>query len=340
MLIRAKAPLRISFAGGGSDVSPFVEQEGGAVLSTTIDKFAFATLEPRDDAAYHIANIDTGKQACGGIDDGFRCEAPHDLAGAVIRRLGVPQGFNLSLHADASWGTGLGSSSTHIVAVLGAFARWMRLGISEYELAEVAFGVERKDMGQKGGRQDQYSAAFGGFNFMEFSASGTLVNPLRVKPEMLNELHFRMVLCSVGRTRRSPQIIEDQIKRYAEKTPDAVAAMRRTRDLAYEMKRALLTGSIDCMAEILDEGWQQKRRFSSLVSDADIDETVDDARRHGALAGKILGTGGGGHLLFLCAKEGKARLIKHLTERGLPPVSFAFEPAGLTTWEVPNGAEE
>ena len=337
MLIRAKAPLRISFAGGGTDVSPFAEQEGGAVLNTTIDKHAFATLEPRDDDIYHIVDLDGDAEARGGIGDGFRCEPPHDLAGAMIRRLSVRRGFNLWLHADAPWGTGLGSSSTHIVAVLGAFEHWLRLGLSEYELAELAYEVERKDMGQKGGRQDQYSAAFGGFSFMEFSASGTLVTPLRVKPGILNELHFRMVLCSLGRTRHSPQILDDQIKRYAEKQADSVAAMLRTKQLASEMKRALLTGHIECMAALLDEAWRQKRRFSSLVSDGHIDAVIEDARGHGALAGKILGAGGGGHVLFICTYEGKARLIKHLREVGLEPVSFAFEPDGLTTWEVANG---
>lgn len=336
-LIRASAPLRISFAGGGTDVSPYTEDHGGAVLSATIDKHAYASLTPRSDDRFQIYDADSRSVVTGTVG----CELPYngtqDLAKSVIKRLGVRLGFDLRLHADATWGTGLGSSSTHIVAVMGAFAHWGGMSMSAYEIAEMAYTLERIDIGQAGGHQDQYSAVFGGFNFIEFDKSGATVHPLRVHPDVICELHYRLLLCSLGRTRRSAQILEDQVARYKQGEADSVSALHRTKELAYEMKRALLRGRIGLMGELLHEAWEQKRRFSALISNPYIDEIYEDARKHGAIGGKVLGAGGGGHMLFLCPEEGKRELADHLSSRGLDCVAFAFDPNGLTVWEYSNG---
>ena len=246
-------------------------------------------------------------------------------------------GFTLRLHADAPWGTGLGSSSTHIVAVLGVFSHWLRLGLTDYELAEMAFQLERVDIGQAGGRQDQYSATFGGFNFIEFGENGTMVSPLLVENAVLHELHYRLLLCSLGRTRRSSEILEDQINLYVTNNSNTVEALHNQKRIAYEMKTALLTGNVNDMGSLLHVGWLEKRRVSSLVSNSLIDDVYEDARGHDALGGKVLGAGGGGHMLFLCSEEGKVQLHQRLVSRGLECVGFAFDPNGLTVWESSSG---
>ncbi len=323
-LFRARAPLRISFAGGGTDVSPYPEEHGGAVLNVTIDKYAYASLEVRDDCRFAISDLDDESEVTGSIQEDIAYTGTLDLAKAVIRRLGVQEGFNLWLHSDGPWGSGLGSSSTHIVAVMGTFSHWMRLGLAAYELAEMAYQIERVNLQMAGGRQDQYSSTFGGFNFMEFSDKGVVVNPLRIKPDVMRELHYRILLCFLGRTRLSSEILKDQVARYESGQPEPVEALHRTKELAYEMKRALLRGQIDYMGELLDEGWE-------------IDDICDEARRHGAIGAKLLGAGGGGHVLFLCPKSGRPQLAAHLSRRGIHAVPFSFEPEGLTTWEVTNG---
>jgi len=336
VLFRAKAPLRLSFAGGGTDVSPYPEQHGGAALNTTIDKYAYVSLEVRDDQQFALYDLDDESEVKGTVNEEIPYDGTLDLAKAVVRRLRIRQGFNLWLHSDAPWGSGLGSSSTHVVAVLGAFVHWKRLDVAAYELAETAYQIERNDLRLEGGRQDQYSATFGGFNFMEFSDKGTIVNPLRIKPEVMNELQFRLLLCFLGRTRLSSEILKDQISRYKSGEGESVEALHQTRELAYEMKRALLRGQIDYMGELLHQGWELKKRFSNLVSTPRVDEIYHEARRHGAVGGKLLGAGGGGHMLFLCPKTGKIPLASHLSNVGISIVPFSFELEGLTTWEVTN----
>jgi D-glycero-alpha-D-manno-heptose-7-phosphate kinase len=337
MLFRARAPLRLSFAGGGTDVSPYAEEHGGAVLNATIDKHAYASLEVRDDYRFTMCDLDDASEVSGCVEDEICYSGTLDLAKAVIRRLGVRSGFNLRLHSDAPWGSGLGSSSTHVAAVLGVFSQWLRLGLPSYELAEMAYEIERVDLGQAGGRQDQYSATFGGFNFMEFSDKGAVINPLRIKAEVMHELHYRLLLCFLGRTRRSSEILKDQVSRYSSGESESVEALHRTKELAYEMKRTLLRGQIDAMGELLNEGWKLKKRFTSLITNPAIDEIYADARKHGAIGGKLLGAGGGGHMLFLCPSGGSPPLATRLSCLGIQVVPFSFEQSGLTTWEVTNG---
>ena len=314
-----------------------MEEHGGAVMCTTIDQYAYVSLQSRDDDRFRIWDMDDDLKVSGHVGNVLAYDGRHDLAKSVIKRLGINQGFDLSLHSDAPWGSGLGSSSTHIVAVLGAFALQLGLKLTNNDLAEMAYDLERKDIGQAGGRQDQYAAAFGGINFIEFGVDESVVSRVDAGADVQLELHYRLLLCFLGRTRNSANILEDQISRYTARDSSSVSALHRTKELAYEMKNALLGGEIDQMGEIMHEGWEQKRQFSELISDSHIDEVYEGALRHGAIGGKVLGAGGGGHMLLLCAPDGKFRLTKHLTERGITCVGFAFEPNGLTAWEVAGG---
>ncbi len=214
MLYRAKAPLRISFAGGGTDVPPFPQQEGGVVLSATIGRYAYGTLRPRMDDKISIESLDFGESITFGLDDRLIYDGKLDLVKAAILHLGRPQtGFELSLHSDAPPGSGLGASSAVIVSLVGLLKEWKSLALTDYEIADMAYRIERNELGIRGGLQDQYAAAFGGFNYIEFTGDQVIVNPLRIPADVQNELQYNLLLVFTGRIRLSARIIEDQVAR-------------------------------------------------------------------------------------------------------------------------------
>jgi D-glycero-alpha-D-manno-heptose-7-phosphate kinase len=335
-IIRARAPLRISFGGGGTDVPPFVDERGGHVLNATINRYAYVTIVPNTTGTITLRSLDYGDEVAYHVDD----EVPPfdfqmDLAKGVIRRLGVARervGFELFTHTDCPPGSGLGASSTMVVALIGAFERWLRLGLDRYEIARLAHDVERVDLGIKGGRQDQYCAAFGGFNFMEFTADETLVNPLRIAPEGVAELEYALVLAYTGTSRLSSDIIADQIRSYTEGEADPVAAMEATKAAASEMKRLLLKGEFRAFGEALHEAWMVKRRMSAKISNPRIDAIYAAARAAGALGGKISGAGGGGFMFFFTDFDRRHRVVEALAAEGAEVVHFGFSDAGLQAW--------
>lgn len=333
-IIRAKAPLRISFGGGGTDVSPYPEEKGGAILSTTIDKYAYCSLTARDDELVNVTSLDYDLMARYPLNDRLEYDGKLDLVKAATKVMGIKTGVDLFLHSDMPPGSGLGTSSTMTVALVGAFGHWLKLPLSDYEIAELAYRIERQEAGIKGGKQDQYAASFGGFNFMEFQGGTTIVNPLRVKNEILNELEYRLMLCYTGKTRLSAGIIDDQMKGYTEKKEDVVRALDETKVLAVAMKNALLLGQIDEVGSLLHQAWLSKKMFSSKITDPYIDELYEVSRQNGALGGKLLGAGGGGYLLLLCEFDKWHILAQKLEGLGGKIVNFAFEFNGLQTWEV------
>ncbi|MFQ5872303.1 MAG: GHMP kinase [Dehalococcoidia bacterium] len=332
-IVRAKAPLRISLAGGGTDVSPYPEERGGAVISTTIDKYAYVVLKPQEEGIV-VRSIGTDViLESDGCED-LRYDGNLDLVKAVIKHFQPSGGLELLLHSDAPMGAGLGSSSTLVVGIVGAFAHWLRIPFTRYEIAELAYHLEREEVGFRGGRQDQYSATFGGFNFIEFQGEASVVNPLRLPWNILNELHYCLLMVFTGQTRLSPGIIRSQQERYEQRQLDTVTSLDRTKELAYEMKDALLQQRLIEMGELLHEGWEQKKRFTDQITNPYIDSLYDAAREAGAIGGKLLGAGGGGHMLFLCRPDAKHRVAARVTEQGAPPVPFAFDFDGLQTWTV------
>ncbi len=345
-IFRSKAPLRISFAGGGTDVSPYPEEKGGAVLNCTIDKFAYATLSVRDGAAgtTRVHSLDYNLSASYDRPEDLVYDGELDLVKAALKVLrpsgngGSDAELELFLHSDAPPGTGLGSSSTMCVALVGAFQHYLKEPWTDYEVAELAYRIEREELGIRGGRQDQYAAAFGGFNFMEFHGRSTVVNPLRIHPDVLNELAYRLLLCYTGTSHYSNDIIERQQASYAQKRPDTVEALDATRRLAVAMKNELLRGRIDEMGRLLDEGWQLKKQFTEGISNPRIDAFYSAARAAGALGGKLVGAGGGGYILLFCDFERRANVAKAVAAAGGRVVDFALEPGGLRSWIVrPSG---
>jgi D-glycero-alpha-D-manno-heptose-7-phosphate kinase len=336
VVIRAKAPLRISFAGGGTDVPPFPEREGGLVLNATINRYAYGTLSPRDDDNLQIRSLDYGLTAEFGVDEPLVFDGKLDLAKAAIRRFAGAEtrGFDLMLHSNAPPGSGLGSSSAMMVALIGVLKEFRALPVTDYELAELAHTIEREELGIKGGRQDQYAATFGGFNFIELSADHVIVNPLRVAPDVMLELEHNMLLCYTGMTRQSDHIIEDQTARFEEHNEEAVAGLRAQKELAVAMKNALLQRRTREFGELLHSAWEAKKRMSTRITNERIDELYEEARRLGAIGGKVTGAGGGGYVLLYCRSQRRHLVAERMIELGATVDEFAFEPSGLRTWRA------
>ncbi len=336
MLIRAKAPLRISFSGGGTDVPPYPEKEGGCVLSATINRFAYGTLRPRNDKKINIESLDFGISAQYSSASEIPYDGNLDLVKAAIKNLGAAgdMGFDLFLHSDAPPGTGLGSSSTLMVALVGLLKEYRQLPLTDYEIAQLAYVIERKELGIAGGLQDQYAATFGGFNFIEFLGDRVIVAPLRLQADVINELEYSLLLCYTGRTRVGGEIIEDQVARYARGEQETLDGMRRLKELAVDMKNALLRREFTRFGNMLHLAWEAKKLNSTKISNPEIERLYDAARETGALGGKLTGAGGGGYLLLFCRYDRKHKVAEKMQEMGCTIADFSFSREGVQTWRV------
>jgi len=337
MIVRSKAPLRLSFAGGGTEVEPYLSERGGLVLSATLDKWAYGSLRIRDDREIRVASLDYDVVAKYDVDQPLAYDGQLDLVKAVLNRLGPDEhgrGLDFYLHTDAPPGSGLGSSSAVTVALIGLFRHLRHLPLTNYELADLAYQVERVELGIKGGKQDQYASTFGGFNFIEFTRDATIVNPLRIPPDVLNELHYNLLLCYTGRSRVSARIIETQVEGYVAGRHEVLTAMDSLKQNAIDLKNALLRGRLDDFGALLHEAWMNKRQMAPQISDAHIDALYGAARAHGALGGKISGAGGGGYMFFYCPFDRKPEIAEQLEKLGAQVVDFNFEFGGVQTWEA------
>ncbi len=330
--VHARAPLRISFAGGGTDVPPYPAEHGGAVLSATIDWAAYASITTSATPGVRVSSPDL--QHTGAV------AGRQQLAKVVLDddRFAPSGGADVTLACDAPPGSGLGSSSSLIVAMAAALDEISGRARTPYELAADAVRLERDDLDVPGGLQDQYAAVFGGFNFIEFTADGVLVNPLRPRRETLAELHGSLLLVPAPVTsRRSQGILTRQIEQTTAGENATIARLDRLKELAVEMKTALLRGDIDGIGEVLHEGWQAKRDLTQGITTEGIDELYADARRLGCRGGKLLGAGGGGYLLLLVPFADRGRFARAMADRGSPPVSFSFSESGVLAWHTSTG---
>jgi D-glycero-alpha-D-manno-heptose-7-phosphate kinase len=333
MIIRSKAPLRLSFAGGGTDVAPFKDNEGGCVLSTTINKYAFGSLQTRADTHIMIYSRDYDMTACYSAHQRVYRNGRLSLVKAAIQKLNETNlGVQISLHSDAPPGSGLGSSSAMVVTLIGLFVELLRKPLTSYDIAQMAYRIERIDLKMVGGMQDQYAAAFGGFNFIEFNKDRVIVNPLRIDATTLNELHYNLLLCHIGRTRLSEKIIREQIDNYLQNKIEAITAMKTQKEIAINMKNSLLTGKLNDFASLLDCAWITKKKMANEITNPKIDEMYETAKKNGAIGGKVLGAGGGGYLIFYCSSGRKHHVAEKLKKMGGEIVDFGFDFNGLQTW--------
>jgi D-glycero-alpha-D-manno-heptose-7-phosphate kinase len=340
MIYRSKAPLRIGLAGGGTDVSPYSDLYGGAILNATISLFATATIEPLDANKIIIQANDRGETEEYEIVNELPINKHLDLLkgvyNCVVRDYGpINKGLKLSTFVDAPAGSGLGTSSTLVVAIIGAFAEMLRLPLGEYDIAHYAYEVERKYLDLAGGKQDQYAATFGGVNFMEFyGGDKVIVNPLRIKQQYLFELENNLVLYYTSTSRESAKIIEQQSKNVVAKKEQSLDAMHQLKQQSQMLKEALLKGRLNEFGEILDYGYQQKKKMAEGISNTLIEEIYETAKRAGATGGKISGAGGGGFMTFYCPGTAKYNVIQSLERFGGHPRNYQFVEHGLKTWTI------
>ncbi|MDE2146356.1 MAG: dehydrogenase [Burkholderiales bacterium] len=340
-IYRARAPLRLGLAGGGTDVSPFSDTHGGHVLNATIDLYAQAILEPRHDGQVLFAAEDRQEQVALPAGADLPDAEPLRLHRGIYRRVvrqfngGRPLALTLTTYADAPAGSGLGTSSTMVVCMLQAYSEWLQLGLGEYEIAHLAFEIEREELGLAGGKQDQYAAAFGGFNFIEFGAADkVLVNPLRVKDWVISELEASTVLYYTGQSRESAHIIQRQIDNTRAGHVASLDAMLALKADAVAMKEAILRGDLARYATILGRSWTAKKQMAQGISNAGIDAVYDAAIGAGALAGKISGAGGGGFMMLFVPPGRRMGVLRELARFPGQVMNFHFTGVGAQSWAL------
>ena len=338
MIIRSKAPLRLGLAGGGSDVSPYSDLYGGLILNATINLSAYCTIETQEEAMVRVDAYDCDTHVECPLDDTLA--AALDLVRGVYRRLvkdygPVPGGFRITTYNDAPAGSGLGTSSTMVVCILKSFAEWMNLPLGDYETARLAYEIERKDLALAGGKQDQYAAAFGGFNYMEFHKDDVvIVNPLKIKAWVVDELESSMVLYYTGRSRSSAAIISEQQKNTSSGNAVAIDAMHRIKQSSVDMKLALLKGDMAEFGRILGRAWEDKKKMAGAITNPVIQEAFDTAMAAGAVAGKVSGAGGGGFIMLMVPPERKMAVVRALEALPGKVVPFQFTERGAHAWRV------
>jgi len=339
MIIRSRAPLRLGLAGGASDVSPFCDRYGGYVLNATIDAYAYCHLEPANDGQIEFVSLDREEHFKGAAISQFELEGALLLHKAIYNRIvrqfnsGQPLAMRLMTNSDAPVGSGLGASSTLVVAILSAYAEWLKLPLGEYDLAQLAYEIERVDAKLLGGRQDQYAAAFGGFNFMEFYAENrVLVNPLRVKERIVYELESTILLYYTGVSRASADVIHDQRQRVEQMDESAIAATVELKNDALLMKEALLKSNIREVARVLGRSWEAKKKIAKSISSPAIEQAYEAAMNAGAYSGRISGAGGGGFIIFMMDPVRKQEVIRALRPHGGQVLPFHFSGTGSQAW--------
>jgi D-glycero-alpha-D-manno-heptose-7-phosphate kinase len=335
MIIRSKAPFRVSFGGGGTDMPPYCNEHGGCVLNTAIDRHVYITLKPRLDRTIHVISIDYNKEIFFNIGDKNYNEE-FELFKGVINVLDIKDGFDILTYSELPTGSGMGGSSSLCVALIGAFNEYYDLGLDRYQIAQKACFIERIELKQKGGYQDQFAAAYGGFNFIEFSEEVKII-PIKMTDNMKNELLYSLILCYVGGSHFSSDIQKEVLNGYKIEKKSYMESMQDLKNVAYLMRNILESNDLSKLVEfgdLLHRGWLSKKSLSSKISNDEIDNFYLISRRYGVHGGKLLGAGGGGHLLLFSEPEKKFQVIKELEKIGGQIVDFHFYPKGLEVWKI------
>ena len=338
-IARARAPLRLGLAGGGTDISSYCDIYGGYVLNATIDRYAYAVIRVLDEPVVRFHASDRQQTVAVGLQAAIMLDGALDLHKAVYNYMilnfndGKSIPIEMTTFCDAPPGSGLGSSSTLVVAMIKAFIELLNVYLDDYAIAQLAFHIERVECGLQGGRQDQYSATFGGFNFIEFYKNGrTLVNTLRIKEWIRCELESSIVLYYTGTSRESANIIDDQTTNIQSGDVGSLEAMHGLKREALETKESLLRGDFSSFSESLLRGWKNKKRTAGGVSNTEIDSIYQAAISSGALAGKVSGAGGGGFLWFLIPAEKRMCVIRCLNRFGGQVSNCHFTREGAQAW--------
>jgi D-glycero-alpha-D-manno-heptose-7-phosphate kinase len=343
MIIRSKAPLRLGLAGGGTDISAYYNLYGGYVLNATVDMYAYCTIEPNDSGIVEFIAADLDKKITCASAQKLEMSGDLPLHRGIYNRVvsdflhGKPLSFTMTTYSDAPAGSGLGSSSTMVVAIIKAFVEWLNLPLGEYDIAALAFKIEREDIGFAGGKQDQYAATFGGFNFMEFyEQERVIVNPLRLKRWIRNELEASLILYYTGISRESANIIKEQIEHTRRGDALNVGNMHELKKQAVLMKEALLKGDFRGFSQCLLNGWLAKKNISASISNSFLDELYEYVLDKGAESAKVSGAGGGGFMMIYCNPCRRIGIIKALKEKNGLVLTPSFTEIGTQAWTLYN----
>ncbi len=342
MIYRSKAPFRLGIAGGGTDVSPYSDIYGGAILNVTINLYAHATIRPLDNGKIRFVHINDNIVEEFDAISQLPLEGPlvlqHGIYNSIVARHnnGEPLSFELITSMDVPSGSGLGTSSTLVVSILGAFTEWLKLPLGRYDIAHYAYEIERIDLQMAGGRQDQYAATFGGVNFMEFLENDrVIVNPLRINDDILQEWAMNTVLFYTNKQRCSSKIIEEQAENVKKQNLDSLEAMHNVKKEAFRMKNCLLRDELWELGKALNSSWDNKKKMARHISNEFIDHIYETAIANGALGGKISGAGGGGFMFFYCPGNTCYKVSEALTDLNIGNVKyFEFCKRGLITWTI------
>ncbi|RDY23269.1 dehydrogenase [Romboutsia maritimum] len=341
MIIKSRAPLRLGLAGGGTDVSPYSDNYGGYVLNVTIDMYAYCIIEPTNDNK--IVFNATDRNETFEIDSQPKIDATGDLLlhkgvyNKIVEKFNSkkPLSFKMTTYSDAPAGSGLGSSSTMVVAIIKGFVEWLNLPLGEYDIASLAYEIEREDLKLSGGKQDQYAATFGGFNFMEFYENHrVIVNPLRVKKWIKNELESSLLLYYTGTSRDSAKIIDEQVRHTKNKDDKTLEAMHLLKEGALTMKEAILKGNFELLTQCIKDSWKAKKNTASVISNQKIEEAYDFIIEHGGKAAKISGAGGGGFMMIIVDSTKKHSLYRNLVKRDGKVFSINIVENGTEAWTI------
>jgi len=330
-VVKGKAPLRISFAGGGTDISYFFEKYGGVVINATIDKYCRATAVKRADHKIIINSDIDGEFEINSKKD-IEYNGKFDLIKALIKLMDPNFGFEIYIHSDLPPGRGLGSSATFAVLIASILNHFMEKKYDDYKIAEIAYKAEHQELGIKGGWQDQYAAVTGGFNFMEFTKDKTIIYPLKLREKVINELNHHLLLCYVGKSHFSGDLHEKQEENFREKEKELLENLKNLKVKAIEIKDSLLTNNIKKIGHTLNESWENKRKLSANISNPKIDELYGVGLKNGAYGGKLLGAGGGGYILFFYFPKKRNQLVKALENSGGEIMNFNFDFNGTQVW--------
>lgn len=327
-MIIARGPVRVSLAGGGTDMPAYYEKHGGAVISASINKYFYAFFEPREDKSIQIISSDF--RTAHAVEDFYSLKFGEgfDIPSAVIKHFRIYQGFDLFMASEVPPGSGLGSSGAVAVTMICLCARLRAEPMSKRQIAEDAYFVQKEILDLPIGKQDEYASAFGGLNLVEFRSEGVTVEPLKLREETRSRLERNCLLFFTGRTREASTILREQDDSARREDPEVTGAMDRLKETAYAVKAALEAGDLHRFGELLDESWQHKKRMSREISNEALDAVYLVAKRNGALGGKLTGAGGGGYFLFYCEEEDQRKLKEALMGHGLKPLDFRFETGG------------
>jgi D-glycero-alpha-D-manno-heptose-7-phosphate kinase len=344
-LIRARAPLRLGLGGGGTDTSPYAESFGGVVINATVDLYAHVTLTPRSDDSVELYQDDRHASWRGSAEPALPLDGGLDLLKGAYNRMcadfngGKAIPLDINVYADAPPGSGLGTSSGMVVALVQAFNELLQVGMRPYDVAHLAYEIERLDLKLNGGKQDHYAAAFGGVNFIEFGPGpSVLVNPLRISADVAAEFEASLILFCSSVSRESARIIDEQTRNVSRGDAASVEAMHELKAISYRMKEALLRGRIADMGAILDAGWLHKKRTASAVTTPELDAIYDAAKQAGALGGKVSGAGGGGFMMFVVDPLRRHSVLDALASQPGRVYPIGLTKGGAMSWKV--GAEE